>query len=77
MEGTKISGGKGGSKRVTSPIRTHYVGPAAQGETVYLSFPHPVRADYLLVQLDNVNSKAELAEVRVIKCKFLLALRLS
>ena len=69
MTGTGLAGGYSGSVRTTSPVRTHYVGPAGQGETVYLSFPHPVRAEFLLIQLIDVNSQTELSEVKVIKCK--------
>ena len=69
MKGTESAGGMSGSLRITSPVRTHYVGPAGQGETVYLSFPHPVRADFLLIQLINVNSATQLSEVKVIKCR--------
>ena len=70
MKGTSISYGFGGSLRITSPVRTHYVGPAGQGEEVYLSFPHPVRADFLLVQLMDAGHPTQLSEVKVIKCKF-------
>ena len=69
MKGTAVAGGYSGSVRNTSPVRTHYVGPAGQGETVYLSFPHPVRADFLLIQLIDVNSETQLSEVKVIKCR--------
>ena len=69
MKNTAVAGGYSGRIQETSPVRTHYVGPAGQGETVYLSFPHPVRAEFLLIQLIDVNSQTELSEVKVIKCK--------
>ena len=69
MKNTAVAGGYSGRIQETSPVRIHYVGPAGQGETVYLSFPHPVRAEFLLIQLIDVNSQTELSEVKVIKCK--------
>ena len=77
MVGTSKSGGYGGSLRDTSPVRTHYVGPAGQGETLYLTFPHPVRADYLLIQLIDVNHATQLSQVKVIKCMLALSFRIS
>ena len=78
MQGTQVSGGYGGSLRTdSSPVRTHYVGPAGQGETLYLTFPHPVRADYLLIQLIDVNHHTQLSQVKVIKCMFAPSFRIS
>ena len=53
----------------SSPLIINYVGPAAQGEIVTITFPTPVLAQYILFQVKNLNSNLQLAEMKVIECK--------
>ena len=53
-------------------IVAKYKGPAANAEVIYLTFPKPIRAQFVVVQMRNIQNNIQLAEIRIIKCKFCL-----
>ena len=73
-------GGPGSGNNLLShnPFVMEYVDKAYPGEVIYLTFPHPLTARYILIQ-GNANPAdtnptnsviLELAEVRIIKCEY-------
>ena len=50
-----------------------YVGPASQGEVVYVTFPNPRSAQFLLIQAKSVNNNLMLSEIRIIKCMLIFS----
>ena len=70
--------GTGNSVRNHNPRVTEYVDKAERGEVILLTFPSPVTARYILIQANGSPADSfptdsvilELAEVRVIKCKW-------
>ena len=75
--------GSGDDLLTHNPLVTEYVDTAQPGEVVFLIFPHPVTARYILLQGNSDPADSyptdsvilELAEVRVIKCKWLEVVR--
>ena len=59
------------------PLMSHYIGPAGKGELFYITFPSPVTAKYVLLQAVNLNEPWNLAELKVIVGKLLLALQVT
>ena len=70
--------GSGNNLLRHNPYVMEYVDKAYPGEVIYLTFPHPLTARYILIQ-GNANPAStnptnsvilELAEVRIIKCEY-------
>ena len=74
--------GSGNNLLTHNPIVMEYMDKAFPGEVIYLTFPYPRTARYILIQ-GNANPAStnptnsvilELAEIRIIKCKYLTGL---
>ena len=53
----------------TGQLIVKYKGPAENAEVIYLTFPKPVTAQYVILQFCNINNNIQLAELRIIKCR--------
>ena len=74
-----VGKGQGGNDLLThNPYILEYVDFNTQGEVIYITFPEPVVAKYILLQGNDFKGGRqptdsvvlEMAEVRIIKCKF-------